>query len=99
MKARAILLGLAMCFGGVAPCFAADAFTGTWKLNEAKSKLGPGLPKNAVDRPVRPRDPAGGAAFDWPRGGDQGRTSGAGDQLRPSGLYRGSVRLRFLPGQ
>jgi len=31
-----------------AACLAADAFTGTWKLNEAKSKLAPGSPKNAT---------------------------------------------------
>lgn len=48
MKTRAILLGLALCFMAVEASFAADAFTGTWKLNEAKSKLGPGLPKNTT---------------------------------------------------
>jgi hypothetical protein len=46
MKARTILLTLVLCCVGVAVCFAADAFTGTWKLNEAKSKLAPGAPKN-----------------------------------------------------
>jgi hypothetical protein len=46
MKAKAILLTLVLCCVGVAVCFADDAFTGTWKLNEAKSKLGPGAPKN-----------------------------------------------------
>jgi hypothetical protein len=46
MKTRAILLTLAVLFVGVAVCFAADAFTGAWKLNEAKSKLSPGMPKN-----------------------------------------------------
>jgi hypothetical protein len=46
MKARATLLTLALCFVGAAACFAADAFTGTWKLNEAKSKFSPGSPKN-----------------------------------------------------
>jgi len=46
MKARAIALSLVVCFVGVTACFAEDAFTGTWKLNEAKSKLGPGAPKN-----------------------------------------------------
>jgi hypothetical protein len=46
MKARPIVLSLMLCFVGVAVCFAEDAFTGTWKLNEAKSKLGPGAPKN-----------------------------------------------------
>jgi len=37
-----------MCFIGVAVCFAADAFMGTWKLNEAKSKIGAGSPKNST---------------------------------------------------
>ncbi len=48
MKARAIVLTLALCFVGVAVCFAADAIMGTWKLNEAKSKIGPGAPKNTT---------------------------------------------------
>jgi hypothetical protein len=46
MNARAILLTLVLCFVGVALCFADDVNLGTWKLNEAKSKLGPGAPKN-----------------------------------------------------
>src|SRR5260370_42267187 len=46
MKARATVLTLTLCFVGVAVCFAADAFMGTWKLNEAKSKIGAGSPKN-----------------------------------------------------
>jgi hypothetical protein len=46
MKARATILALALCFVGVGVCFAADTFMGTWKFNEAKSKLSPGLPKN-----------------------------------------------------
>jgi hypothetical protein len=48
MKARTIALTLVMCLVGVAQCFADDAFTGTWKLNEAKSKIGPGAPKNTT---------------------------------------------------
>ena len=36
---------LITCLVGVTLCFAQDAFMGTWKLNEAKSKLGPGAPK------------------------------------------------------
>ncbi len=48
MKTRATVLTLALCFVGVAVCFAADAFTGTWKLNEAKSKFSPGAPKNTT---------------------------------------------------
>lgn len=46
MKARATVLALALCFLGAAVCLAADGFTGTWKLNEAKSKLGAGMAKN-----------------------------------------------------
>jgi hypothetical protein len=46
MKTRTIILTLALCFVGVAVCFAEDADMGTWKLNEAKSELRPGAPKN-----------------------------------------------------
>jgi hypothetical protein len=46
MKARATILTLALCFAGAAVCLAADGFMGTWKLNEAKSKLAPGTAKN-----------------------------------------------------
>ena len=48
MKARAAALILGLSFFVVAVCSAADAFTGTWKLNEAKSKLGPGGGKNTT---------------------------------------------------
>jgi len=48
MKAKTIVLTLVLCLVGVAVCFADDAFRGTWKLNEAKSKLGPGSPKNTT---------------------------------------------------
>ena len=41
MKIRTILLTLATLLAGVAVCFAADVNTGTWKLNEAKSKVAP----------------------------------------------------------
>jgi hypothetical protein len=46
MKSRASILILALCFVGATACLAADAFIGTWKLNEAKSKFSPGSPKN-----------------------------------------------------
>jgi hypothetical protein len=46
MKIRTILLTLAAVFAVVAVSFAADVTTGKWKLNEAKSKLSPGAPKN-----------------------------------------------------
>jgi len=48
MKARATVFTLVLCFVGVALGVAADGFMGTWKLNEAKSKLGPGAPKNST---------------------------------------------------
>ncbi len=46
MKARTIVVTLVLCLVGAAMCFAADPNMGTWKLNEAKSKLAPGAPKN-----------------------------------------------------
>ena len=46
MNARAIVLTLVLCSVEVAVCSAHDANMGTWTLNEAKSKLGPGAPKN-----------------------------------------------------
>jgi hypothetical protein len=46
MKIRTIVLTLAALFAVVAACFSADVNMGTWKLNEAKSKIGPGAVKN-----------------------------------------------------
>lgn len=48
MKARTLVFALAFCFAGVVACFAADSnpSVGTWKLNEAKSKIPAGSPKN-----------------------------------------------------
>jgi hypothetical protein len=37
-----------MLFVGATICFAANPNLGTWKLNEAKSKSSPGLPKNVT---------------------------------------------------
>ena len=48
MKMKAILACLTVCLAAAAVCLAADAFTGTWKLNEAKSKVGAGLAKNST---------------------------------------------------
>ena len=49
MKAGKTILYLGLCLAAAAVAFAsADAFMGTWKLNEAKSKLGAGLPKNST---------------------------------------------------
>src|SRR6266851_3465916 len=48
MKTRTILLTLLVCFVGAAVCLGADVLIGTWKLNEAKSKIGAGSPKNTT---------------------------------------------------
>src|SRR6266480_5953454 len=46
MKGRVILLTLAALFVGATVCLADNPQMGTWKLNEAKSKFGPGATKN-----------------------------------------------------
>jgi len=47
MRTRTIALAVVTLFVVVAVCLAADdAFMGTWKLNEAKSKVMPGQAKN-----------------------------------------------------
>jgi hypothetical protein len=49
MKSRTCLLTLVAFFAAATVCFAAeDVNMGTWKLNEAKSKIGPGMPKNTT---------------------------------------------------
>src|SRR4030095_5117706 len=49
MKTKTIGLILALCFFAGAACYAADdPNMGTWKLNEAKSKLTPGEGKNTT---------------------------------------------------
>ena len=49
MKARMCVLACAVLFAGVAVCLAADDVNlGTWKLDEAKSKIGAGAPKNTT---------------------------------------------------
>ncbi len=45
MRARTLAFGLALCFVATV-CFASDPSIGTWKLNEAKSKIAKGMPKN-----------------------------------------------------
>ena len=46
MKRIVILFSLAVLFVGVTVCLAASPHMGTWKLNEAKSKISKGAPKN-----------------------------------------------------
>jgi len=49
MKLKSILAALVVCLAAAAVSFSADdAFTGTWKLNEAKSKLSAGMNKNTT---------------------------------------------------
>ena len=48
MRVKALLV-LAMCLVGVASSYGAEnGLMGTWKLNEAKSKAGPGQSKNST---------------------------------------------------
>jgi hypothetical protein len=46
MKARSVVVSVLTCFVALTWCFGQDAMMGTWKLNEAKSKIGAGSPKN-----------------------------------------------------
>src|SRR3989440_4380375 len=46
IKTRIAVVTVALSFMGAAACFAANRHMGTWKLNEAKSKLAPGMGKN-----------------------------------------------------
>jgi hypothetical protein len=46
MKGRVILLTLAALFVSVTVCLADNPQMGTWKMNEAKSKISPGPTKN-----------------------------------------------------
>lgn len=49
MKAKFVLASAAVCLAAAVVCFAADdPMIGTWKLNEAKSKIGAGSPKNTT---------------------------------------------------
>ena len=48
MKLRTIVLTFALFLIGASTCFAQKGFMGTWKLNEAKSKLAAGTAKNST---------------------------------------------------
>ena len=48
MKARMLLLTIALCFAGTALSFAQSPQMGTWKLDEAKSKIPAGVVKNTT---------------------------------------------------
>jgi hypothetical protein len=48
MKTRSIVLAIVVCLVGVASTFAQSPQMGTWKLNEAKSKIPAGMMKNST---------------------------------------------------
>ena len=48
MKARMLLLTAALCFAGTGLSFAQSPHMGTWKLDEAKSKIPAGVVKNST---------------------------------------------------
>jgi hypothetical protein len=48
MKMRIAVFAMGLSFVATAACFAASPHMGTWKLNEAKSKLVPGMGKNTT---------------------------------------------------
>jgi hypothetical protein len=48
VKTRNIVLALVMLSVGLTICVAQNPNLGTWKLNEAKSKIAPGMPKNST---------------------------------------------------
>jgi hypothetical protein len=48
MKVRMLLLTAALCFAGTALSFAQSPHMGTWKLDEAKSKIPAGVVKNST---------------------------------------------------
>jgi len=48
MKSRIAVVAVALTFVAAAACFAVSPQMGTWKLNEAKSKLVPGMWKNTT---------------------------------------------------
>jgi len=48
MKARSMLLTIVVCFIAFAVSYAQNPHMGTWKLNEAKSKIPAGMMKNTT---------------------------------------------------
>ena len=86
MKAKTIVLTLALCFVAVvAVCFAQDAFMGTWKLNVAKSKIAPNAPKNNT--------------VVYEAAGDNVKITvdGIGSDSKPARRVDGQVRRQRLP--
>ena len=72
MKTRTAVLLLVTLVVGAGLCFAADPNMGTWKLNEAKSKIDAGMPKNLYRglRNGRRQDQSHGHRRGWSRQAD-----------------------------
>jgi hypothetical protein len=56
MKTRIAVFAVALSFLATAACFAASPHMGTWKLNEAKSKIPAGMGKNTTVTYVEQKD-------------------------------------------
>jgi hypothetical protein len=88
MRTRSIVLILAVCAVAIALSAADNAFLGTWKLNEAKSKIPAGAGKNTTVV----YSPAGDETKVTTDGVD-----GLGSQATPSGLASSTASLIRLP--
>jgi hypothetical protein len=56
IKTRIAVMTLALSFMATAACFSANAHTGTWKVNEAKSKMAPGMGRTNTARYADKKD-------------------------------------------
>src|SRR5437667_7537215 len=56
IKTRIAVVAAALSFTAAAACLAANPHMGTWKLNEAKSKLVPGMGKSTMVTYVEQKD-------------------------------------------
>ena len=63
MKARMLLLTTALCFAGTALSFAQGPQIGTWKFDEAKSKVPAGFARNSTVTYVTDGDHLKGTAI------------------------------------
>ena len=56
VKTRIAVMAVALSLLATVPCFAANPHIGTWKLNEAKSKMPAGMGKNTTVTYVEQKD-------------------------------------------
>ncbi len=78
MKARLLLLTLALCFAGTALSFAQGPQMGTWKFDEAKSKVPAGFAKNTTVTYVTDGDNVKGTAIGTDANGKPQQTEWTG---------------------